>query len=225
MKKVISILMIIVMLVSMLAVATTANTVDASQNMYLEDFILYYSKNYYYTEQELNYMREVYRELCYHYSDENNESPDWVLIECQVYPVPWEMKYGALVGDRILWTYGGSELRFMETGLGVYIPKTDTLIGLFQKNVEQIIELCPEFVETIEKNKLGQLMGDVNDDKVINILDATYIQRILAGYTIDYLNTGVWDGDIIFGISDFNRDGDTTILDVTAIQRKLAKLD
>ncbi len=225
MKKMISILMIMVMLVSMLAVATTANTVDASQNMYLEDFILYYSKNYYYTEQELNYMREVYRELCYHYSDENNESPDWVLIECQVYSEPWEMKYGALVGDRILWTYGGSGLPFMETGLGVYIPKTDTLIGLFQKNVEQIIELCPEFVETIEKNKLGQLMGDVNDDKVINILDATYIQRILAGYTIDHLNTGVWDGDIIFGISDFNRDGETTILDATAIQRKLAKLD
>ena len=220
MKKIISILMIAVMLVSVFAIPAFADSYDdfpPVENKYYDKAV----------EHNCQVEPEVYKEF-HHYTDENSEEPDWALIACINTFIPWEVKHGALVGDRVIWNMAGTGWDEFEKGYAVYIPKTDTFIALVNDNVEEIIELCPEFVETMEEYGIGQLMGDIDEDGIVNIVDATYIQRRLAGRP-DYFTTTVQtieDGTLAeFSITDFNRDGDTTILDATAIQRKLAKLD
>lgn len=166
---------------------------------------------------------ECYREFCY-FSKENFFEPEWVLMVCDVYPEPWEYRHGALVGNRAVYTCAGPGLSKSSTGLLVYIPKTDMFIDFVNGNMEQIIELCPNFVEVIEENKIGREMGDVNDDNVVNILDATHIQCALAKKPSFYI-WAIWSYPDVFSTADVDRDGEATILDATAIQRKLAKLD
>lgn len=64
--------------------------------------------------------------------------------------------------------------------------------------------------------KPDQIIGDVNGDGVISILDATELQKYLAKI-VDF-------DDEQFAIADTNGDGNITILDVTQIQKYLAKL-
>ena len=59
-------------------------------------------------------------------------------------------------------------------------------------------------------------IGDVDMDDDLTIVDATYIQRNLAGIE------SFTDEQILLG--DFDRDGDLTIVDATYIQRRLAGL-
>lgn len=61
------------------------------------------------------------------------------------------------------------------------------------------------------------LIGDVNFDGRISILDATAIQKHLANLVLL--------SDEQFLVADFNNDGRVSILDATAIQKKLAGLE
>ena len=61
----------------------------------------------------------------------------------------------------------------------------------------------------------GQLLGDVDGDGEVTILDATAIQRVLAELTVKAY---------IAAAADADEDGDVTIMDATAIQRHLAEL-
>jgi hypothetical protein len=172
-------------------------------------------------------IRYVYDEVYYHYSDDNTNEPDWALIFCGFAPAPIEAKYGTLVGDRILSVVGGGCGGFID-GYGVYVRATDSFITLRQNKLEEIVELCPEFVESIVENEIGQQFGDVDSDGELSVVDVTYIQRFLAGYR-DYIQTYFLvtldggKGHVI--VPDFDRDGVTTVLDATAIQKKLAGLD
>ncbi len=217
MKKIISVLMIAVMLVSVFVVPTTATEFDASKFKYFEKTVEYYGEMY---REAIMY---CYDELYYHYSDENSEDPDWALIYCCIQPQPIEMKYGTAVGDRVISVVGGDSVGFME-GHGVYIKETDSIIVLGQRNMDRIIQLCPDFIESIEENEIGQAFGDVDNDNKLTVIDATYIQMCLAGYILPYDYVGIDGGRSHVLISDFDRDGERTVLDATAIQMKLAKL-
>lgn len=61
------------------------------------------------------------------------------------------------------------------------------------------------------------LLGDVDMDHELTILDATSIQKMLA----KLIDQSMINTDI----ADMDKDGDVSILDVTAIQRKLAQYD
>lgn len=223
MKKIISILLAVVILLSFMSVTASATQNKygyiplKTDNMYLERFKEYnelYEDEFYYD----------YREFCY-YSGEENEEPEWVLIECCILPEPWERRHGALVGDRVLYTSAGPGLTKSDTGLLVYIPKTDTFIDLVNSNMAQITGLCPDFVKVIEENKFGQELGDVNDDYRVDILDATHMQFALA-HRYEYPVWGVFTrlSEDAFSMGDFDKDGDFTVLDATAIQMKIAQL-
>ena len=56
------------------------------------------------------------------------------------------------------------------------------------------------------------LVGDVNYDDSVDILDVTLIQRYLIGNTVFYDNQKV--------VADFDRDGEISVFDATWIQRK-----
>lgn len=69
-----------------------------------------------------------------------------------------------------------------------------------------------DFYYTIYSN----VIGDVNNDGKVSILDATVLQKYLAG--LDSLS------DEQLAVSDTNGDGQVTVLDATAIQKYLANL-
>ena len=229
MKKIISILMIMVMLVSVFAIPAFADDNVAQEYKYYDKMV------------ELNYNRDPweYVEIYYHYSVENNENPDWSLIYAMTDDAMDWNYYGVVVGERIIRTE--SLDRLSHSRYYVYVTELDKVIPLDNSGLDEILKHCPEFTETLDELNYGQLIGDINDDYKINIIDATYIQRILAGH-IDMINVRkyprlnreseyaniritVGKGNKYEYIADFNRDLQVTILDATAIQRKLAKLD
>ncbi len=236
MKKVLSLILVAVMLVSVFTISAYAEPeYDVSDCKYFDKIV------------ELNYRKEpwYYDELYYHYSDENSEEPDWALVYAYTDDDMYNKKHGVVVNNMVLWTVGSGDLsisRYL-----VYVTSLDEFLRVDGRDLEQIIEHCPDFVEIIEEKEFGQHIGDVNDDLKINILDVTYIQRLLAEH-IDYvyarydLALGHRSNDLRVGfvdevqtyengkwnssyISDFNRDGERTILDATAIQMKLAKVE
>ena len=97
-------------------------------------------------------------------------------------------------------------------------------------------EACNVGIENIDKvftdYGLGKLMGDVDRDKNLTVMDATRIQLCLAkvkGYSLPSNEEGISDEtseypDWTPNIADFDYNNDITVMDATAIQMKLAKL-
>lgn len=81
---------------------------------------------------------------------------------------------------------------------------------------EYITELVDKYFKTESKPAVTALLGDVDGDGRVSVLDATYTQRDLAGTAIPFkLNAKVADTD---------KDGTVTVLDATFSQRWLAGL-
>ena len=211
----------ILMSVLVMSANSAEKEFDASKFKYFEKIMELYGENYRF---DIEY---TYNELYYHYSDENQEEPDWALIFCEVRSQPVQRRYGTVVGNRVLAIVGGGCVR-LDYGYGVYIKETDSIVSLTQDSLNQIIELCPDFVKAIEENNIGQSFGDMNNDGIVDVVDATYIQRYLADhydyyqYIYNDVTIGAKSGVMI---SDFDRDGETTILDATKIQRHIAGLE
>jgi len=228
MKKVLSILLIVVMMLSILLVPAYAEEqTDTKQFRYYDKF---YDKCFreindrYNNSDMYEYVKFFYNEVYYHYVSESEE-PDWVLILCPVDNAPSGLQYGTVVGNRVLYIYGGGCLGFVD-GYGVYIRETDSCIALRQSSLDQIIELCPDFVEAIEENEIGRVFGDVDENGKIDVFDATALQRYVAEY--DDLSNYIIEingGSYSEYMGDFDRDGEQTILDATAIQRHIAGLE
>ena len=60
------------------------------------------------------------------------------------------------------------------------------------------------------------ILGDVDDDGEVTVIDATFIQRKLASIPIPF--------ELDKNIADVDKDGDVTIIDATMIQRWLVDL-
>lgn len=63
--------------------------------------------------------------------------------------------------------------------------------------------------------EVDKLLGDVNSDGEVNILDATDVQMFIAKYPVEKFDEEV---------ADYNQDGDINIVDATDIQMFVAKL-
>lgn len=195
---------------------------DASLSLYVSGE-KYYDKV---VERFYGYEPDAYEEMYFHFSDENNAEPDWVLIKCQILPPPWMAVLGVRIGDRVLSTLAGCS--FCGKGFCVYIREIDDVLPLVEKNLEQIYELCPGFVEIIDENNLGRLYGDIDNNGCLDVVDATYIQRHLVGYK-DGIFEEPYKYDIYlydnYAICDVDYDNQITIVDATIVQRKVAGLE
>lgn len=226
MKKLLSILIIAVILISVCSISVSAYTELVRS---YEEFPEVENK-YYDRVVEYNFNNEPtsgYREF-HHYSSDTDEEPDWALIFYSYCPPPWEARYGTLVGDRVIWSIAGTGFNEFNSGYAVYIPEIDTFYALSNGNMKKIIEQCPEFVETFEELGIGQLMGDVDDNDTIDILDSTYIQREVAGYfdflTLNQFIDGQGNSSYV-SVCDYDRDGEVTVMDATTIQKELANIE
>ena len=71
-----------------------------------------------------------------------------------------------------------------------------------------------EYTATFEAVK-KTLIGDADGDGQVTIVDATWIQRYLASFTLDFFDETA---------ADVDGDGEVSILDATWIQRYLAEM-
>lgn len=106
-------------------------------------------------------------------------------------------------------------------GYFIYLSETDNYLTL-----KEAIELeVPAVEEVFTIYGLGELIGDVDGDRTLSVLDATKIQRCLAQFEQFNENdevVGNNSNETSVYISDFNRDGKRNIFDATEIQRQVA---
>lgn len=140
---------------------------------------------------------------------------DWVLLRVESY-LQLTSIYQAIIGNRVV-TRPSVGAPF-DSGYGVYDVKQDRFIPLDGKTVEEYNGLQKTFDELGE----GKLLGDIDGDDSITVIDATMMQRCAAKIA-EYPPEDEMGAPIgnIRCYSDFNRDGERDILDATAIQRYL----
>ncbi len=152
----------------------------------------------------------------------SKDIPTFVLI--RVYENVSGPAFAAEVfGDYIL--RSSSHLYPTTFGYYVYYPEKNEIYPLpnaYKMEFEGI-----ENVFTL--GGVGELIGDVNYDRELNIRDATLIQKSLAGLAKIERNaieaSDYWlEGKGPAYIGDFNRDREMNIRDATAIQKKIAGL-
>lgn len=162
-----------------------------------------------------------YQELYYH--RDNNGETDWALVYCYCnYSSP--MPVTAVIGNRVI-TSGRWETPF-ETGFGVYDVGNDVFCDAAAAKVSRLDGFTKAMDEFDFKGlsiERGGLIGDVDGDDEISIVDATILQRCDAGIR-DFPEDDEFYLTADFSMhsySDFNRDGERDIIDVTMIQRYL----
>ena len=224
MKRVISIILCVSMLLSVGVIAAFANEKQPEryEARFVETFGIVYHEWYYYHE-----LGDYYSVLTDR-SDPDAE-PDWVLVSANTdFAVPWSTY--CVVGDRVL--LGDGQHPF-EHQYAVYDVRRDSFRTEDGSScsIENVWDsgAFPELHETVERSGLGYPIGDADEDHYLTILDATRIQRILADLdqpaSEDALERFFLSGYEVSFISDSDLDGERTIMDATRVQRKLAGLD
>lgn len=219
MKKVISLILTMVLLVSALSVSVFATETEEETYLYKDEFIEGYIGDY---EYEDGYY--FYKEVYYHHIDENDPESDidWVLVNASNNMVlPWLVK--GVIGDIVFYDY--NQNCPFSFNWAVY----DVANNYFSELSEAVFRTYKDLEQVCEEIGVGQPVGDADFDGKLTISDATYIQRVIAKLVEfkeqdDIMEFYPLYGDLDY-VSDMNRDGERNIMDATAIQRKLAKFD
>lgn len=82
---------------------------------------------------------------------------------------------------------------------------------------EPVIEEPPVTEPADDDKPSGPIIGDVDSDGMLTILDATRIQRLLAKI--------VEADEYMLSVGDFDGDGNISVLDATRIRREIARID
>ncbi len=166
-----------------------------------------------------------YHEIYKHYSDTSTSdeaTPEYVLINLRTNLV-YSMPTADIFGDKLLYD-SSSEIPFAY-GYAVYFPENNAILGLSEALTRNINGI----EEALNHISYNALMGDNDKDRKLTIKDATYMQKCLAGLE-EFRKDDVieafqyYDYPTARFISDYNRDGERNIKDVTAIQKRLAQI-
>lgn len=213
MKRVWSALLVVVLLLSVAVIPAFAQEPAVDEYLYLNTFLEEY-------EEDIFYNDYIYEEIYYH--RDNNNNIDWVLVMAQTSPPP-PANYYWVFGDMVSLRGWSAPFKNM---YAVYDVAKNEYIDICDLKTFDVYDGLKEQIYAL--NFLYPI-GDADRDKELTILDATYIQRVLAKLEIqpkDDLTSYlcVTPGELNY-LSDIDRDGKRTIIDATAIQMKLAKLD
>ncbi len=163
-------------------------------------------------------LETTYNELYYHYSE--NREIDWVLVSASSDVLAPMLAY-AVIGDRV---YTSNNMMYpFSIGYGVYDVADDKFIDLCTV-IKSGTEAYEGLEEQISSLKIGKLIGDIDGDGRLSVLDATYLQKCQANL-IPFPNDDEIQGfklteELAFR-SDCDKDGQRTVADVTAIQRQV----
>ncbi|MBE6737826.1 MAG: hypothetical protein E7566_04140 [Ruminococcaceae bacterium] len=169
-----------------------------------------------------------YEELYYHYDENGNV--EWALIYGgKTLHEPWNMKCCAVLEDRVI--------RDPHKIIGVFSCD----YGIYDVNKQDFFDIGTamedekyhdEIYAYLNENNIGEIIGDMDNDRKLTVKDATYIQKCLANIIefpeSDAVSADFWYtegyGHLAY-ISDFNRDDVRNIKDATAIQKYLAGVE
>lgn len=175
-----------------------------------------------------------YEELYFHYTDETQENYDWVLIRVVSNGgLAWFGKSGCNIGSRAIYSYDST---YFYGDMAIYDVKNDTFRSIVDYREFDGVK------EAVEELELGVPLGDMDSDGRITVVDATIIQKMLAGIEVrprysekdDIIERfSHWeDSDggplAVYAycyISDYDQDGVRSVLDATHIQKHLASLE
>lgn len=177
-----------------------------------------------YLQKERNYDPPYYHEFKELFAHDNADGDtDWILIYVDdEEQMPWYVC--GVFSHRVISL--SHEWGLFSLGLGLYDASEDRFFDLSK------IDNYNGLSDAIDLYGVGKLLGDIDNDAEISILDCTKIQRCEAGlceyperdqvesYSYKYENI---DTPLLY-YSDFNRDGERDILDATCIQRYLANM-
>ena len=107
-----------------------------------------------------------------------------------------------------------SKFSFTPTAVGRYTVGVSAQGSDNSTVLRELVYDCAQTGEGPTQPPVGDTLGDTDGDGEVTILDATNIQRWLAGM--------IADSEIYLDASDTDGDGEVTILDATRIQRLLA---
>lgn len=239
MKKTIAVLLTVLMLTGLLTLSAGADSaaeIGAENELDIEEQLRSYLREKYpktYPD-EPDVSFSDYKEL---YRHDDAGSLDWVLIQAYGDTVmPW---YACgVMNHRVVYrdcTYG-----LFLFGVGLYDAEEDAFYDLAAP--PRGVDLYKKYdglAEAVDQYGIGRLLGDIDCDDEISIIDVTILQRCdvglreypltdkLAGEGSDGLGYSYKyednDAPLVY-YSDFNRDGERDISDATAIQRFLADL-
>ena len=171
-----------------------------------------------YCDRQANDVEVLYYKELYHHKDKNGDT-DWVLINGSTnmgYPAP----LNTTIGNRVI-RLDSCGVPF-DSGYGIYDVKNDTFIDA----ISAARKGYDGFAKVFDELGGGRLLGDLDGDNQLTIIDATIMQRCQVGvrdYPIDdeiKVDNGMWNYSANY-YSDFDRDGVRSILDVTKLQRYL----
>ncbi len=187
-----------------------------------------------YPDRDTTYLD--YEEL-YTHRDQNGD-PDWVLVWASNYEYQNINCYSfSVVGNRAYYQYGYCGNPFL-THFGVYDVKQNCFYdpalggsdGFRADNYPDFARVINENA-TVDYNSCGRLLGDLDRDDAISIIDATLIQRCEAELRewpekdALSLHEAIERYTAVPGYySDFNCDGARDVLDATCIQRYSARM-
>lgn len=156
-----------------------------------------------------------YRELYYHHNADNEI--DWALIRCEL-NITEPMPYSAVIGNRVI-LHDSCSLPF-SSGYALYDVKEDKFISAASAEASEYDGFSKAFDDNVND---GRLLGDIDGDGEITVIDATIIQRCdirIQDFPEDdeIKPWTAWHYAPKY-YSDFNRDGERDILDATCIMR------
>ena len=201
----------------------------------------YYKKFFYWaneTQQPFYYRndeyvmppKEDYRELYEHHADGTDED-DWALIHiAAIITPPWKQGWRLDFGDRVIEGIVGASNGTQAYPYFIYDAEKDIFYNIYAISPDRYDGL----LNALRELKIGRPWGDVDDNGELEIIDATLIQRKLTELdSYDDETDRFWYNPLLRDdsdrgwcyYSDIDRDGETTILDATRIQRVLVGLN
>ena len=223
MKRIISILLVVCVMLSIAVFSTNAASINYTK-VYEEEFKQFMIGYGFDIKEDYEY---IYFECYSHYSDENNtDIPDWVLA------------FGAHYGMGPLYSYGiFDDCYYIQEvncyqpftlGYVIYVPAEDRFYALEDAWEKKIEGIDKAFTEGLIPLGVAGVIGDADKDGGLSILDATQIQLEVASLA-ERKDVGI-GGLLAYGeemkyITDLDRDGVITVMDATEIQRKLARIE
>ena len=231
MKKILCILLIFTLLMSVCLVTvsaetatddsnkatnTTTSTDDESDNwLFYQEFLDTYNASI-----------VIYEEL--YYSNDKDGNVEWVLIKGSVEDVipTWGMKTCAVLEDRVVRDSRVLTAPF-SSNYGVYDVNEKEFLDLGDASEEE--KYHDEIFAYLDENNIGEIIGDMDNDRKVTVKDATYIQKCIANIIEfpenDAVSADYWYTEgygYLAYLSDFNRDGERNVKDATAIQKHIA---
>lgn len=157
------------------------------------------------------YYKQIYRYYNVNEESINEADADYVLVE--TYTTGDPMEYVKYIGKYVIVAnkYGYPDL----LSYYIYVPEINEVYTLEEAYTKRIAGIDNVFSESGIR---AAIIGDSDGNGILNVKDATVIQKKLAGYDIK----SYYDSTVEFLVDDFNRDDNCNIKDASAIQKNLA---